>query len=286
MSYGVAMELIAGRYRIDAEIGRGAASVVYRAYDERTHALCALKILRTSRVPADIWRRFAREVEIMTQLRHPHIARVYDYDLTASRPWMAMPLARAGSVHTHLVKRGPLPIGDVIVHGIEILGALQAAHRAGVIHRDIKPSNLLKTSKGLAVADFGIAALVADRSDNGALGSFGYMAPEVHLGHDGVPSDLYAVGVTLFVMATRGNPFALNDDDRDSPRLRKVPPLLRAVVYQATRPIPTDRPACPAVMAAALVDAARGTAFSSSAQAAMERSMSLADVHGPGYPGG
>ncbi|MCA9566877.1 MAG: serine/threonine protein kinase, partial [Myxococcales bacterium] len=145
------MRLVADRYRIESEIGRGTAAVVFKAYDERTHHACALKVLRTTRRPDETWRRFEREVQLMTELRHPHILRVFDYDLEGRRPWMAMAWARAGSVRQHLDRRGPLPLGDVLVHAVEILGALDTAHRAGVIHRDIKPSNLLKTSSGLKV---------------------------------------------------------------------------------------------------------------------------------------
>lgn len=255
------MELLAGRYRLDDALGRGAAAVVYRAYDERTHTTCAVKVLRARRRRRDVWERFEREVRIMRELRHPHILRVFDYDLESEPAWMATGLCRGGSVRDHLDRRGPLGLGDVMAHGIEILSALTAAHAAGIVHRDIKPSNLLKCSSGLKVADFGVAALVDEQERPEALGSLAYMAPETRGGHADACSDLFAVGVTLFVMATNGNPFDLANDTLSSRRLKRLPRELREIVHRATRADPRDRYGSASQMARALHRSVAGASF-------------------------
>lgn len=255
------MELLADRYRLDAPIGQGAASTVHRAYDERTHRTCAIKLLRTTRRPGEVWRRFEREVQLMTQLRHPHILRVFDYDLDGPRPWMAMPLIRGGSVRTHLDRRGPLPLGELMVHGLEVLSALHVAHRAGVVHRDIKPSNLLKASEGLKVADFGIAAIDEDRQFDSGIGSIAFVAPEVDADGPSPASDLFSVGITLFVMATDGNPFDLANDGLQSRRMRRVPLELREIVHRATRADPSARYRSAREMGRALHRAVAGASF-------------------------
>ncbi len=245
------MTTLAGRYHLQEELGCGSSAVVYRAYDAHTRRVCALKVLRPALRRRWGWRHLERELAVVERLRHPHIVPILDHDLRASAPWIAMPWSPAGSVRARLDRCGPAPVEEVLVRGIEMLEALEAAHRAGIVHRDIQPSNLLLFPDGLKVADFGIAGRVGERG-LGAAGAIAFIAPECGRGELRPASDLFAVGVVLYVMATDGNPFDLAGDGERSARFQGLPPALRPIVFRATRPDPDARYASAAAMAMAL----------------------------------
>ena len=183
-------------------------------------------------------RRFERECAAMGLLaEHPHILTVFDAGFTSSRrAYLVMDLARRGSLADRLEREGSLPWQDVTALGIKMAGALETAHRAGILHRDVKPANILLTAYGEPqLADFGIARLAGEEhTRTGALAmSIAFAAPEVLDGRDAtVLTDVYSLGATLFCLL-RGEP------PLSAPRTRASCPRSRA---SSPSPSPTCAP--------------------------------------------
>jgi len=165
------------RYVIEQQIGAGAFGQVFRARDELLGRVVALKI-----IVAD----FLAEARTVARLDHPHIVPIYDVGLAGSTAWMAMKLIDGVSLDRLILQEGPLPSERAIAILVQTAGALDHAHRRGIVHRDVKPSNIL-VSRGESgaehawLADFGIAkTLTGDASSNESLiaGTPAYMAPE------------------------------------------------------------------------------------------------------------
>ena len=210
-------ETIAGRYRVVRELGRGGMSVVWQATDLRHSRDVAIKVLRP-RVAAMLGsRRFMREIEILAQLRHPHIVPLFDSGEVDGLLYYVMPLEPGQSLRVRLASEGPFAIGDAVRILRDVSGALAYAHRFGVVHRDIKPDNVLLVDRHAMVTDFGVAKALgpaslrlADPSTTGlALGTPAYMAPE-QIGADPQVdhrADIYAVGVLAYELLTGRPPF-------------------------------------------------------------------------------
>ena len=130
------------RYRIDAELGSGGMGVVYRAHDLHLGRDVALKFL-PALLAADpgVLARFEREARLASSLNHPHICIVHDIEQHGGHPFIVMELC-TGETVKRLVQRGPIPLAEAIGLAIQAAGALDAAHRRGIVHRDIKPANL------------------------------------------------------------------------------------------------------------------------------------------------
>ena len=202
-----------GPYLIRHEIGRGGMGIVYLADDTRLSRAVALKALNQdiSREP-DARERFRREARAAAGLSHPGIATVYALEEIGDQLYLAYEYV-PGDTLRRLVKSGPLPIEQVVDVGLQLARALAVAHTAGVIHRDIKPENAIKTPSGVVkVLDFGLARVegAANRSMTGViLGTPAYMSPEQARGqHADFRSDLFALGLVLYELATAVNPFA------------------------------------------------------------------------------
>ncbi|MCD6638857.1 MAG: serine/threonine protein kinase [Nocardioides sp.] len=191
--------VVAGRYRMIDQVGAGGMGSVWRAYDERTDRLVAVKVL--GQHSAALLARFVREQAV--RVRHPHVVAPIGWAAEDDLVVLAMDLVTGGSVADLLREHGPLPTGYVAVLVEQLLLGLAAVHGAGLVHRDVKPANLLLEATGtgvphLRLADFGVAAPIADRRFTtvpGAIGTDGYMAPEQARGAAPDPAqDLYAVG--------------------------------------------------------------------------------------------
>lgn len=189
------------------EIGRGGFGVVYRCTQVALDRTVAVKVL-TDSLDADNQARFVREQQVMGRLTgHPNIVTVLEAGTTAQGlPFLVMPYHRWDSLHTWLRRNGPLALEKVLVLGVKIAGALESAHRLGVVHRDVKPGNILLTDYGEpALTDFGIAHVgVGFQTSEGTLaGSPAFTAPEVLQGGTPTPAaDVYGLGATLFCALT------------------------------------------------------------------------------------
>ena len=237
-SRGVAGAVVGGRYTLTAPIGAGGMGAVWRAHDDLLRRDVAIKeVLLPPGVPPDdqaaMYERTLREARAAAGLSHPSVVRVYDVVTDNGRPWIVMELLAARSLADLVRDDGPLPSRALAKIGLSLLGALEAAHRAGVLHRDVKPANVLICNDGRCVlTDFGVARIMDDSSaaltsPGMVLGSPQYMSPERALGATfGPPSDLFSLGVTLYTAAEGRPPF-----DRGDPLA-----TMHAVVYEDPEP--------------------------------------------------
>jgi eukaryotic-like serine/threonine-protein kinase len=211
-----------GRYRLDAQIGKGGMSTVYRAFDTVLERPVAIKLMhREFASDSDQLERFRREARAVAQLSHPHIVTVIDageeVDEDPAHPGGATPYIVfeyvEGETLKALIRRvGPLDITEAIAYAIEIARALGAAHEHHIVHRDVKPQNVLLTAEGTAkITDFGIARTLTEQGltlDGRVLGTTDYVSPEQALGHPVTgQSDVYSLGVVLYEMLTGAVPF-------------------------------------------------------------------------------
>lgn len=189
---------------------------VWKAHDTRLDRIVALKMLLGAASDDQTGRdRFRREAQTLSRLSHPGIATLFDFDSDAGRDFLVLELVAGGTLETR-VSQGPLPLHDVRAIGLGVADALADAHRQGVLHRDLKPANIALTADGRAkILDFGLALLTSHDAVTGRLtmagtvmGSLPYMAPEQLAGGEEAASDVYALGVTLFELATGTRPFA------------------------------------------------------------------------------
>ncbi|MFD8231406.1 protein kinase [Streptomyces sp. NPDC059696] len=214
--------LLAGRYRVTAALGRGGMGVVWKAVDEVLGREVAVKELRTYTDTAgpelDALRlRMQREARAAARVRHPGVIAVHDIAQVDGRPLIVMELVDGPSLDDVLRRRGTLDPAEAAGIGAEVMDALAAAHRAGVLHRDVKPGNILLDRSGRVVlTDFGIATM-DDPGDGSAthltrsgelVGSLDYLAPERAQGADpGPASDIWALGATLYAAVEGSSPF-------------------------------------------------------------------------------
>ena len=231
--------LLAGRFSLEREIGRGGMGIVYLARDVALERPVAIKVLSpTLAARRDMRERFLREARIAAQCFHPHIVPIHAVEEADALAWIVMAYVRGETLADRLRRTGPLSAEEVRRLAREVGWALAYAHQRGVVHRDIKPENLLiDASTGrYVIADFGIAQ-AADQSSTpvggGVAGTARYMAPEQALGEsiDG-RADLYALGVTLFIAASGRPPFEAES-------------ALALVAQHATQPAPSIRAFAP-----------------------------------------
>lgn len=202
-----------GGYEIISRIGEGGMATVYLALQQSMNRQVAMKVLPRHYLNDDTYlQRFEREVAIVSKLEHRNIIPVYDYGEHTGQPYIVMRYMPAGSVDD-LLRQGALSLEQILTLVSQIAPALDYAHSKDVLHRDLKPSNVLLDDDGGAfLTDFGIARVVSDQNPGittqGVVGTPSYMSPEQAQGKalDG-RSDVYALGVMLFEMATGRRPF-------------------------------------------------------------------------------
>src|SRR5687767_2510874 len=250
--------VLGGRYRLGDRLGAGGMAEVHEGVDERLGRPVAVKLLRESlRRRPEIRRRFEHEARSAARLSHPNVVAVYDTGEEDGTPYLVMERLPGETLADRLAN-GPVDAGWLRRLAGDVLGALGAAHGAGVVHRDVKPGNILIGEDGCGkVADFGIAktaeeATGGDTTATGTLlGTPAYLAPERIDGRPATPSsDLYSLGVVLYEALAGRKPF-----DGDTPvavahNVRHAPvpslgddvdPGLAAVVARAMRRDPTGR---------------------------------------------
>src|SRR5450755_2259631 len=202
-----------GRYRLEARIGSGGMSTVYRALDETLQRQVAIKLMnREIASDSDQLERFRREARAVAQLSHPHVVGVIDAGEDEGRPYIVFEYVEGETLKDRIRRLGRLPIGEAVAYAIEIARALGAAHARHIVHRDVKPQNVLIDEEGSAkVTDFGIARTLDEEgltADGRVLGTTDYVSPEQALGqYVNGQSDLYSLGVVLYEMLTGEVPF-------------------------------------------------------------------------------
>jgi Tol biopolymer transport system component len=209
-----------GPYEILSPLGAGGMGEVYRARDTRLLRDVAVKVVpQHLSSNLQVRTRFEREARAVSSLNHPHICTLFDVGRAGEIDYLVMELVEGETLAARL-KRGPLPLGEVLRLATQIALALEVAHRAGVVHRDLKPGNVMLTKTGAKLMDFGLAKGAGPRSPADGLtaaptatspltaqgtivGTFQYMAPELLDGNEAdARSDLFALGLVLYEMAT------------------------------------------------------------------------------------
>ncbi|MFH9892581.1 serine/threonine-protein kinase [Streptomyces luteogriseus] len=206
--------LLAGRYRLDVEIGRGGMGEVWRAYDETLARAVALKLLLPQDTDATATSRFRLEAQTAGRLNHPNVVGVLDFGEYDNRLYLVMELVEGDSLAGVLAGSGALPAEQVADLAAQASAGLAAAHGQGIVHRDVKPANLLLDTGGtLKIGDFGIARFLDDpgaalTATGQIVGTGLYLAPERALGKQAGPaSDMYSLGCVLYQLLSGRPPF-------------------------------------------------------------------------------
>jgi len=264
---------LAGRYRIERDVGAGATATVYRARDLRHERDVALKVLRPELAESLGRERFLREIRLAARLNHPHILPLYDSGDADGFLYYVMPLMEGHSLRDRLVRERPLPVDIALRVAQEVADALDCAHRHDVVHRDIKPENILLHEGHALVADFGIGKALVAAGASGTLTQFGltvgtpaYMSPEQAAGEeiDG-RSDLFALGCVLYEMLTGDPPFTGATAQEviakrfvhTPPQVSTIRPTVPSVVNRVVARLLAKRPAERFTTGALVVDALR-----------------------------
>ncbi|MDX2192866.1 MAG: protein kinase [Gemmatimonadales bacterium] len=242
--------LLAGRYDLEAPIGRGGSAAVFRALDRKHQRQVALKVLRPEVVRDLGADRFLQEIDIAARLVHPHILPLFDSGETGGFLWFTMPFIAGDSLRQRIGAEGSLSVAEAVGIARDVASALAYAHASGVVHRDIKPENVLLQDGQALVADFGIARAVSSaRHDEAtlaglAVGTPQYMSPEQASGAAALDgrSDIYALGVVLYEMLVGMPPFDGETPHRIMGRHLAEPPP----------PIAARRPGLPVPLVEAL----------------------------------
>ena len=208
--------LLAERYRLEREIGRGGMATVYLAQDLRHDRPIAVKVLHPELAVTLGPERFQREIRVVAQLQHPHILPVYDSGAGAGLLWFTMPYVEGQTLRQRLQHTGALPVAEALRILSYIARALAYAHRRGVIHRDVKPENVLISQENVFLADFGVAKPLEAAANQYltiagmVVGTPTYMAPEQAAADPATDhrADIYAFGILAYELLAGEPPFA------------------------------------------------------------------------------
>jgi serine/threonine protein kinase len=254
--------LINGCYRLDEEIGRGGMGIVYRAHDIPNDREVAIKVINFDRANVLTRQQFLHEAEIATTLDHPHIVTVYGTGIININPRDPFPFIVMELVHgMSLDEIHGFTYTRILDIGKQICDALEYAHKQGFVYRDLKPGNVLIEKRGfqyfVKLTDFGLArprGTANLETESNVAGTLFYLAPELITGQPAdIPSDLYALGATLYEMITGRVPFSDFDEQTilsqhleesvipPSHSQPDMPPALEAIVMRLLAKNPRDR---------------------------------------------
>lgn len=201
------------RYTVEREIGRGGAARVFLAQDKEGRKV-ALKILHPELAISVTAQRFLREIAMLAQLQHPHIAQMLDYGELDMLVFYAMRFIEGPNLRVFLDRERTCSVADAMQYASEMLDALSAAHALGIVHRDVKPENIVLSPGGAVLLDFGIARAVAVSANERltrsgfTVGTSAYMSPEQVNGGDlDQRSDIYSLGCVLYECLAGQPPF-------------------------------------------------------------------------------
>jgi serine/threonine protein kinase len=246
-------------FELTGVLGAGGMSVVYRAKHRVTHQEVAIKILPPELAThEELKARFVEEARVLALLDHPNVVSLNNFCEAGGRLCLIMQFVDGTTFEHMIIQKGQLPASEVARVGIEVLKALEYAHKSSVIHRDIKPSNVLVRTDGtVKVTDFGIAKIVgATRltSTGQTMGTVRYMSPEQVRGKQvDLRSDIYSLGVTLYEGLSGRTPFEGENQfeimqqhlNRKPPPLEEmgveVPPAFEKLLMRAMEKNPADR---------------------------------------------
>ncbi|HXV44166.1 MAG TPA: serine/threonine-protein kinase, partial [Anaerolineae bacterium] len=267
-------QTIAGRYKLEAVLGQGGMSTVYKTTDANLQRPVALKLIHAhlSNDPEFV-RRFEQEAAAVARLRHPNIIQIYDFAHEGDLSYMVMEYVPGETLQDKLkalnATNQRLPLAETIQLMAIICDTVAYAHNRGMIHRDLKPANVMLTPQGLPVLmDFGVAKMLGEghlTATGTIVGTARYMSPEQASGeHPDKRTDIYSLGVILYEMTTGRPPFDGDSDiailmkhvSQPVPDIRQiqssVPDLLVAVIEKALAKNPAERYQTAADMAIAL----------------------------------
>ncbi|NNL29822.1 MAG: protein kinase [Gemmatimonadetes bacterium] len=233
-----------GRYEVQGELGEGGMATVYLADDLKHNRKVALKVLKPELAAVVGADRFLTEIETTANLQHPHILPLFDSGEADSFLFYVMPYVTGETLRDRLERERQLPVHEAVGIAVSMAGALDHAHRKGVIHRDIKPANVLLQDGQPVIADFGIALAVgsaggARLTETGlSVGTPYYMSPEQATGdqHVGPQSDIYALTCVLYEMLVGEPPFPG----------QTAQAVLGRIISGDYSPVTTQRPSVPA----------------------------------------
>ncbi|MFF0150377.1 protein kinase [Micromonospora sp. NPDC005203] len=235
-------QLVADRYRLLSPLGQGGMGRVWKARDEVLHRDVAIKELvpppgLTDEERREMRERSLREARAIARLNHANVVRIFDVLRTDGDPWIVMEYVASKSLQDTLAEDGPVSVARTVEIGLGVLGALSAAHKAGVMHRDVKPGNVLMGEDGRVVlTDFGLATIPGDPNvtrTGMVLGSPAYISPErARDGTAGPEADLWSLGATLYAAVEGKSPYAR-------------PSAIGTLAALATEPIPPPKNAGP-----------------------------------------
>ncbi|PZF99298.1 serine/threonine-protein kinase [Micromonospora deserti] len=235
-------QLVADRYRLISPLGQGGMGRVWKARDEVLHRDVAIKELvpppsLTDDERREMRERSLREARAIARLNHINVVRIFDVLRTDGDPWIVMEYVPSKSLQDTLAEQGPVSPARAVEIGLGVLGALKAAHKAGVMHRDVKPGNVLLGDDGRVVlTDFGLATIPGDPNvtrTGMVLGSPAYIAPErARDGTAGPEADLWSLGATLYAAVEGKSPYAR-------------PSAIATLAALATEPLPPPKNAGP-----------------------------------------
>jgi serine/threonine protein kinase len=242
--------VLADRYVVDRELGRGGMATVYLARDLKHGRLVAIKVLRPALAESLGPGRFLREISIATRLAHPNILPVHDSGDAEGLLFYVMPYVKGESLRDLIGTGGQLPVEDAIRIAQEVAHGLMYAHGEDVVHRDIKPENILLESGHAVIADFGLARAIHasaldDLSSAGlAIGTPSYMSPEQASAGNQIDgrSDIYSLGCVLYEMLAGEPPFSGPSAQAIAAKHLSLPPP----------PLRTVRPSVPTPVVAAI----------------------------------
>ncbi len=265
---------LAGRYRLERELGAGGMATVYLAEDVRHHRRVAIKVLHPELSAVLGTERFLKEIELTASLQHPHILPLFDSGSADGLVFYVMPFVDGETLRARIDREQQLPVVDAVRIAQDVASALDYAHKRGVVHRDVKPENILLHEGRPMVADFGIALAVKEAGGQRmtqtglSLGTPQYMAPEQAMGEKTVDAraDVFALGAVTYEMLAGEPPFTgptmqaivakvLATDPVPLTELRKsVPVHVWDAVATALEKLPADRHASAERFATALGD--------------------------------
>src|SRR5687768_9325046 len=231
-------------YVVDREIGRGGMATVYLARDVKHKRNVALKVLNAELGAVLGVERFLSEIQVTANLQHPNLLPLFDSGEVDGLLYYVMPYVEGESLRAKLEREKQLPVAEAVSIAVAIAGALDYAHRHGVIHRDLKPENILLHEGQPLVADFGIALAVSNAGGNRitqtglSLGTPQYMSPEQATGDRAIDgrTDIYSLGAMLYEMLV-GDPPYLGGTAQA---------VIAKVIAERPRSVRLGRPAVPA----------------------------------------